>query len=55
MNFIQKIKKCKAGVIFFPIFLNSFYKFNIDLTKNIVLSNSKHNIKMSISYDIKLF
>jgi len=34
--------------------LNSFYKFNIDLIKNIVLSNSKHTIKMSFSSDIKL-
>ena len=54
MKFIQKIKKCKVGVIFFSIFLNSFYKFNIDLIKNIVLSNSKHTIKMSFSNDIKL-
>ena len=54
MKFIQKIKKCKVGVIFFSIFLNSFYKFNIDLAKNIVLSNSKHTIKISFSSDIKL-
>ena len=54
MKFTQKIKKCKVGVIFFSIFLNSFYKFNIDLIKNIVLSNSKHTIKMLVSNDIKL-
>ena len=53
MKFIQKIKKCKVGVNFFFYFLNSFYKFNIDLIKNIVLSNSKHTIKMSIYNDIK--
>ena len=55
MKFIQKIKKCKVRVIFFLYFLNSFYKFNIDLIKNIVLSNSKHTIKMLVSNDIKLF
>ena len=54
MKFTQKIKKCKVGVILFSIFLNSFYKFNIDLIKNIVLSNSKHTIKMSFSSDNKL-
>ena len=54
MRFTQKIKKCKVGVIFFSIFLNGFYKFNIDLIKNIVLSNSKHTIKMSFSSDMKL-
>ena len=53
MKFIQKIKKCKEGVDFFFYFLNSFYKFNIDLIKNIALSNSKHTIKMSIYNDIK--
>ena len=55
MKFTQKIQKCKVGVVFFSIFLNSFYKFNIDLIKNIVLSNSKHTIKMLVSNDIKLF
>jgi len=55
MKFIQKIKKCKVGESFFFYFLNSFYKFNIDLIKNIVLSNSKHTIKMLVSSDIKLF
>ena len=55
MKFTQKIKKCKVGVIFFSIFLNGFYKFNIDLIKNIVLSNSEHTIKMFVSNDIKLF
>ena len=54
MKFIQKIKKCKVGESFFFNFLNSFYKFNIDLIKNIVLSNSKHTIKMSFSSDMKL-
>ena len=53
MKFIQKIKKCKVGVNFSFYFLNSFYKFNIDLIKNIVLSNSKHTIKMSFSCDMK--
>ena len=55
MKLIQKIKKCKEGVNFFFYFLNSFYKFNIDLIQNIVLSNSKHTIKMLVSNDIKLF
>ncbi len=54
MKFTQKIQKCKEGVVFFSIFLNSFFKFNIDLIKNIVLSNSKHTIKISFSSDIKL-
>ncbi len=39
---------------YFFYFLNNFYKFNIDLIKNIVLPNSKQTIKMSISNDLKL-